>query len=144
MSEEVDVDDAIYVQVDEITGAELKLDENVCYGIRKTRAESNLNENERVTASKFRSCNKMIFAFALVMLICAVAVCTAVAAFVEISQFNSELASIRKSISLSNQENSSIQMIEMRFSQDLSAIKNQTMHGNTRSTGSHKQFYSDD
>ena len=132
MSEEVDVDDAIYVQVDEITGAELELDENVCYGIRKTRAESNLNENERVTASKIRSCNKMIFAFALVMLICAVAVCTAIAAFVEISQFNSELASIRKSISLSNQEalaltNSSIRMIGMRFSQDLSAVENQIM-----------------
>ena len=148
------------------------LDENVCYGIRNTRAEfnlqrnetettsaefnlhedeiDNLDENERVTARSdsgtgtknsevaiSKSKSQFIILFALVLLMCAVFICTAVAAFVEISRLNSELASIRKSTSLSNQTtestafqealahiNSSVQMIKMRFSQDLSAIEN--------------------
>ena len=113
----------------------------------------NLDENERVTArsdsgtgtknsevSISKSRSQFIILFALVMLMCAVLICTAVAAFVEISRLNSELASIQKSTSLSNQTtesiafqealahiNSSVQMIKMRFSQDLSAIENQTM-----------------
>ena len=41
------MDNISYAQVDEITRAELNLDENVCYGIRSTRVELNLHENER-------------------------------------------------------------------------------------------------
>ena len=134
----VDMDNAIYAQVDKISGS---LDENVCYGIHETKtttAESNLDENEKVTASKSRSCNKMCLAFALVLLmLCAVSVCTSVAAFVQISRLYSELASIQNSTSLSNQTTESTAFqealaltnnsIQMRFSQDLSMIESQTM-----------------
>ena len=86
--------------------------------------------------SKKNQCDKtvacILVTITLLIFVIVVALTIAIAAFVLISQLNSELASIRKSTSLSNQEalaltNSSIQMIEMRFSQDLSMIESQTM-----------------
>ena len=152
MSVNFDTDKAIYAQ---------DLHENVCYGIQTTRAEVNLHEDEhnetqttiagfnldkdeRGTANpdsevgiKSQSCNRMVFVFALVLLMCAFSLCIGIVGLVQISRLNSKLASIQKSISLSNQttERTAFQealahinySIQMRFSQDLSSMESQTM-----------------
>ena len=128
MSKKVDVDD----------DTRYNIHENECYATTMFPSVVNREEIKEVFSKKKWFCTIMIavtvIAFIITLVICFVFAFIEISSLkstsTEISRFNSELASIQKSISLSNQEalaltNSS--MIEMRFSQDLSAIKNQTM-----------------